>query len=119
MDAPKDNRLRLVPTPHDEIHPCGQLIQMGSWRSRTPGQGHAGIFVAPFLIILRGDFVGVSEGLVGVDYDEVRGGYPRVRAVGAKTSVEDGENGVIGGIYGGRCRGGNEVDEVAGRDGVG
>ena len=92
---------------------------MGSWRNRSAWQGHAGISVAPFLIILGGYFVGVGEGLVGVDYDEVGGGYPRVRIIGAKTSVEDGEDGVISGIYGGGCRGGNEVDEVAGRDGVG
>jgi len=71
MNAPKDNRLRLVPTPHDEIDPCGQLVQMGSRWSGTAWQGHAGIPVAPFLIILRGYFVSVGEGLVGVDYDEV------------------------------------------------
>ena len=56
---------------------------------------------------------------MGIDYDEVGGGYPRVRFVRAKTSVEDSEDGVIGGIHGGGCGGGNEVCEVAGRDGVG
>ena len=92
---------------------------MGRWRSWSTRQGHVGIPVASFLVILGGHFVGVGEGLVGVDYDEVGGGYPRVRIVRAETSVEDGKDGVVGWIYSGGCGGGNEVYEVAGRDGVG
>lgn len=68
-------------------------------RSWTSGEWHAGIPVASFLVILGGYFVGVGEGLVWVDHDEVGGGYPGVRIIRAKTSVEDGEDGVISGIY--------------------
>jgi len=92
---------------------------MGRWRSRTARQEHAGIPVTLFLVILRGDFVNVGKGLVRVDHDEVRGGYPRVRIVRAETSVEDGEDGVISRVYRGGCGSVNKVDEVAGRDGVG
>ena len=119
MNVPEDDRLGLVPTPHDEIHSCGQLIQVGGWGSRSSGERHTGIPVTSFLVILRRHFVYVGKGLVGVDYDEVGGGYPRVRIVRAETSVEDGEDGVVSGIYGGGCGGRNEVYEVAGRDGVG
>ena len=119
MTTPEDDRLRLVPTPHDEVHFCGQLVKMGRWQSRSTRERRTGIPVAPLLVILRGDFIGVGKGLVGVDYDEVRGGYPRVRIVRTETSVEDGKDSVISGIYGGGCGGGNEVYEVAGRDGVG
>ena len=37
-DAPEDNRLRLIPTPHDEVHFCGQLIEMGGRWNRSAGQ---------------------------------------------------------------------------------
>jgi hypothetical protein len=80
-DAPEDNRLRLIPTPHDEVHFCGQLIEMGGRWNRSAGQWHVGIPVASFLVILRRDFVDVGKGLIGIDYDEVGGGYPRVRFV--------------------------------------
>ena len=119
MTTPENDRLRLVPTSHDEVNFCGQLIKMGRWRSRSAGKRQAGILVTPFLVILGGDFIDIGKGLVGVDYDEVRGGYPRVWVVRTETSVEDGKDGVISGIYGGGCGGGNEVYEVAGRDGVG
>lgn len=88
-------------------------------RGRPIGKRHAGIPVASFLVILRRDFVDISKGLVRIDYDEVRCGYFRVGIVRAETSVEDGEDGVISGKYGGGCGGGYEVSEVAGRDGVG
>lgn len=118
-DAPENNRLRLVLTPHDEVHFRGQLVQVRGGRSRSAGERHAGISVTSFLVILRGDFVDVGEGLVRIYYDEVRCGYPRVWIVGAETSVEDGEDGVISGIYGGGSGGRYEVNEVARRDGVG
>lgn len=92
---------------------------MGRWRSRSTRKRHAGISVAPLLVIFGGDLVDIGEGLVGVDYDEVRGGYPRVRIVRTETSVEDGKDSVICGVYGGGCRGRNKVYEVTGRDGVG
>lgn len=119
MTAPEDDRLRLTPTPHNEVHFCGQLIKMGRWGSRSAGKRHAGILVAPLLVILRGDFIDVGKGFIRIDYDEVRGGYSRVRIVRTETSVEDGKDSVISGIYGGGRGGGNEVYEVAGRDGVG
>ena len=118
-DTPENDGLRLVPSPHDEVNFCGQLVEMRGGRSWSTGKGHACILVASFLVILRGDFVGVCKGLVGIDYDEVRGKYPRVRIVRAETSVENGEDGVISRIYGGGCGGGYEVNEVARSDGVG
>ena len=119
MTAPENDRLGLIPTSHDKIHPCGQLIEMRGQRSRSTGKRHAGILVALLLVILRGDFIGIGKGLVRVNHDEVGGGYPRVRIVRTETSVEDGKDGVISGIYGGGSGGKNEVYEVAGRDGVG
>ena len=116
-DTPENDGLRLVPTPHNEIHPRGQLVEVRRGRSRSTGKGHVGIPVASFLVVLRGNFVDVSEGLVGIDYDEVRCRDPCVGIVRAETSVEDGEDGVIRGIYDGGCGGGYEVNEVAGRDG--
>ena len=81
MITPEDDRLRLVPTPHDEVYFCSQLIKMGGWRSRSSRKRHVCIPVAPLLVILRGDLINVGKGLVGVDYDDIRGGYPRVRIV--------------------------------------
>ena len=78
MIIPEDDRLRLVPTPHDEVYFCGQLVKMGGWWSRSAGERHAGVPVAPLLVILRRDFINVGKGLVGVDYDDIRRGYPRV-----------------------------------------
>ena len=118
MTVPEDDRLRLVPTPHDKVHPCGQLIEMRRWRSWSTGKWHAGILVAPLLVVLCGNFIGIGKGLVWVDYDEVGSGYPCVWVVRTETSVEDGKDGVISGIYGGGSGGENEVYEVAGRDGV-
>ena len=88
-------------------------------RGRSGRKGHAGIFVASFLVILRRDFVDIGKGLVRVDNEEVGCGYPRVGIVRTETSVEDGKDSVISGIHGGGCGGGYEVNEVPGRNGVG
>ena len=112
-NTPKNDRLRLVPTPHDEVNLRGQVVQMRRGRGRSTGEGHAGISVTSLLVILCGDFVDVCKGLVRIYYDEIRRGYPRVWIVRTKTSVEDGEDGVISGIYGGGSGGGDEVGEVA------
>jgi len=65
MTAPEGDRLRLIPTPHNEVHFCGQLIKMGKWRSRSARKRHTGIPIAPLLVILRGDFTDVGKGFHG------------------------------------------------------
>ena len=92
---------------------------MRGGRSWTAREGHVGILVTSFLVVLGRDLVCVGKGLVRIYGEEVRCGYPRVWIVRAETSVEDCEDGVISGIYGGGSGGRYEVDEVARRDGVG
>lgn len=117
-NTPENNGLRLVPTPHDEVDLRGQLVQMRRRRSRSAGERHAGISVASLLVILGRDFINVSEGLVRIYHNDVRCGNPGVWIVRTETSVEDGEDGVISGIYGGGSGCGYEVDEVTRGDSV-
>ena len=80
------------------------------------GQLEASVLVTSLLVLLGADVVNISEGLVGINDDEVGCADSSIRLVCTKASLENREDGVVRGIDSSRGGRGNEIGEVAGAD---
>lgn len=67
--SPEDDRLRLHPSPHEEVYSCSKIVEM-RWEASCAGEGEAGVLVTSLLVLLCADVVDISESLVGINDDE-------------------------------------------------
>lgn len=81
-----------------------------AWRA---SRGYTRVLITPLLILSRIRIIDVGECLQRVHNDQIRSTNARVGQVGTKTPLENVENGIVCGIYGGLLCGGDEINEVA------
>jgi hypothetical protein len=118
--SPEDDSLGLVPPSEHEIHSGSEVERMRLERSGTAIVRGGGVTVGTLLVSGGARVIGVLEGLVRVDDEEIRGRESSIRLVLAEASLEDGEELVVGRVHGHlRVRWVDEVRKLARGHGAG